>query len=161
MQLAAVGNLLFNQFLFTLAPSDVHMLSIKEAPTTQSALENEKPDPLLPLNNETLSTSDASGMSSEDEPEGSDMQLRDLSVNITATTVSLAWSAPDEVFDSFLVEPTAPSAEAQPNVTKLPGSLRKADIEGLSSYTHYNITLQGLVEERPSLPLSSFLTTGT
>lgn len=163
MQLAAVRNLLFNQFLSTLAPSDVHTLSIKEAPTTKSALENEKPGPLLPLNNETLSTSDAGEMSSGDEPEGSDMQLRDLSdsVNVTATTISLPRLGPDEVFDSFLVESTAPSAAAQPNVTKLSGSLRTAEIEGQSSYTHYNTMPQGLVEGMPSLPLSSFIATVT
>uniref|UniRef100_A0A3Q2ZT11 Tenascin C n=1 Tax=Kryptolebias marmoratus TaxID=37003 RepID=A0A3Q2ZT11_KRYMA len=128
-------------------------------PTTQSALENENPDPLLPITNETFSTSDVSGMSSGAEPEGSDKQFRNLSVSVTTTSVSLAWSAPDEVFDSFLVELTAPSAAAQPHVTQLPGSRRTAETDGLSPSTLYDVTLQGLVEGRPSLPLSSFVTT--
>ncbi|XP_037835405.1 tenascin isoform X1 [Kryptolebias marmoratus] len=141
------------------APSDVNTQSIREAPTTQSALENENPDPLLPITNETFSTSDVSGMSSGAEPEGSDKQFRNLSVSVTTTSVSLAWSAPDEVFDSFLVELTAPSAAAQPHVTQLPGSRRTAETDGLSPSTLYDVTLQGLVEGRPSLPLSSFVTT--
>uniref|UniRef100_A0AAQ6AAN9 Zmp:0000000846 n=1 Tax=Amphiprion ocellaris TaxID=80972 RepID=A0AAQ6AAN9_AMPOC len=80
-------------------------------------------------------------------------------LNVTATSVILAWSAPEEAFDSFLVELSAASAAMQPHVTTLPGGARRAEIQGLSPSTHYDITLQGLVEGKPSLPLKVFATT--
>lgn len=165
-----VTNSLFNLLLFTLAPKptspDVLTLSIKDAPTTpQSALDVEaiqNPDPLRPLITEAPSASDTGVMSSGAEPESSSLDvLRDLTVNVTSTSVSLAWSAPDEVFDSFLVELGALSGATLAHVTLLPGSVRKAEIEGLSPSTHYEITVQGLVEGRRSLPLKVFATTGT
>lgn len=140
------------------------MLSIKDAPTTpQSALDNEaipNPDPLHPVNPETPSTSDTDDMTPGAEPEGSKLDvLGDLKViNVTSSSVSLAWSAPDEAFDSFLVELSAPSGAS---VTALPGNVRKAEIEGLSPSTHYDITLQGLAQGKRSLPLKVFATTGT
>uniref|UniRef100_UPI0037E86BEB tenascin-like isoform X1 n=1 Tax=Semicossyphus pulcher TaxID=241346 RepID=UPI0037E86BEB len=155
---------------------DVLSLGIKDAPSTpQSALESEAartPDPLPPLNteappasvtpptSEAPPTSDTDVMSSGAEPESPFLDLLgNLTVNVTSTSVSLAWSAPDEVFDSFLVEVTAPSGATQSHVTSLPGSVRKAEMEGLSPSTQYDITLQGLVEGRRSLPLTVFATT--
>ncbi|XP_072228122.1 tenascin-like [Leuresthes tenuis] len=135
---------------------DVLALSIKEAP--ESVLENENLDPLHPLSSEA--PSDTTVMSSGAEPESSGMDLPgDLTVNVTATSVSLAWSAPEEAFDSFLVELSAPSVAAQPQVTTLPGSVRKAEIKGLTPSTHYDITLQGMVEGKQSLPLKVFAAT--
>lgn len=141
-------------------------LSIKDASTLpQSVPDNEavqNPDILDTLNNEVTSTSDSGGISSGAEPDSSGLDLLgDLTVSVTATSVKLAWSAPDEAFDSFLVELTAPSATTQPRVTTVPGNMRKAEIEGLSPATHYDITLQGLVEGEGSLPLRVFATTGT
>ncbi|XP_028458209.1 tenascin isoform X4 [Perca flavescens] len=138
---------------------DVLMLSIKDAPTTPTtALDIEavqNPDPLRPLN-----TSDTGVMGSGAEPESSSLNvLGNLTVKVTSTSVSLAWSAPNEAFDSFLVELSAPSGATQANVTTLQGSVRKAEIEGLSPSTQYDITLQGLVEGRRSLPLKVFATT--
>lgn len=166
-----VTNPYFNLLLFTVAPKptspDVLTLSIKDAPTSPpSALDNEtiqKPDPHHPVNTEAPSTSDSGVMSSGAEPESSNLDLLgDFTVtNVTSTRVSLAWSAPDEVFDSFLLELSSPSGVTQANVTTLPGSVRKAEIEGLSPSTLYDITLQGLVEGKPSLPLKVFATTGT
>ncbi|XP_031173488.1 tenascin isoform X1 [Sander lucioperca] len=138
---------------------DVLMLSIKDAPTTPTtALDIEavqNPDPLFPLN-----TSDTGVMGSGVEPESSSLDvLGNLTVKVTSTSVSLSWSAPNEAFDSFLVELSAPSGATQANVTTLQGSVRKAEIEGLSPSTQYGITLQGLVEGRRSLPLKVFATT--
>uniref|UniRef100_A0A096LYY8 Tenascin Ca n=1 Tax=Poecilia formosa TaxID=48698 RepID=A0A096LYY8_POEFO len=74
--------------------------------------------------------------------------------------VSLTWSAPDDAFDSFLVEMVAVSAAAtQPQANELPGSFRKAEIEGLLPSTMYEITLQGLMEGRRSVPLRVFTAT--
>ncbi|KAM7368699.1 hypothetical protein PAMP_013011 [Pampus punctatissimus] len=145
--------------------ADVFMLSIKDAPTTQqSALDVgavQTPDPLHPLSTEAPSSSDTDVMSSRDEPESSTLDvLGDLIVtNVTASSVSLVWSAPDEVFDSFLVELSAQSVATQAHVTSLPGSVRKAEIEGLSPSTRYDIMIQGLVEGKRSLPLRGFATT--
>lgn len=102
-------------------------------------------------------------MGSGSEPGGSthDM-LGNLTVNVSSTNLSLAWLAPDEAFDSFVVEVSSPSGAAKAHVTTtLPGSARKVDIEGLSPSTQYNITLQGLVEGKRSLPVKVFATTGT
>ncbi|XP_035523491.1 tenascin isoform X4 [Morone saxatilis] len=143
---------------------DVLTLSIKDAPTTpQSALDIEavqNPDPLRPVNTEAPFTPDTGLMSSGAEPESSGPDvLGDLTVSVTSTNISLAWSAPDKVFDSFLVEVSAPSGATQAHVSTLPGSVRKADIEGLSPSTQYEITLRGLVEGKRSLPLKVFATT--
>lgn len=165
-----VTNSCFNLLLFTVAPKptspDVLMLSIKDAPTPpQSALDAEAvqtPDPLHPLNTAAPSTSDTAVMSSGAEPESSSLDiLGGLTVDINSTNVSLARAAPDEAFDSLLVEVSAPSGAAQAHVTPLPGSAREAEIEGLSPSTNYDITLQRLVEGKRSLPLKVFAATGT
>ncbi|XP_058472817.1 tenascin [Solea solea] len=143
---------------------DVLMLSIKDATTSpQSALDNDTvltPVTLRPVNTEAPSTSESTVMSSEPQPESPNLDvLENLTVtNVSSTNVSLAWSAPDESFESFLVA-SSPTEETQAHVATLPGSVRKAEIEGLSPSTQYNITLQGLVEGKPSLPLKDFATT--
>ncbi|XP_036974157.1 tenascin isoform X3 [Acanthopagrus latus] len=144
---------------------DVLTLSIKDSSSTpQSALDTEavqNSDLFHPLNTEAPSTSDTGVMGSGSEPGGSthDM-LGNLTVNVSSTNLSLAWLAPDEAFDSFVVEVSSPSGAAKAHVTTtLPGSARKVDIEGLSPSTQYNITLQGLVEGKRSLPVKVFATT--
>ncbi|XP_028273467.1 tenascin isoform X6 [Parambassis ranga] len=135
---------------------DVLPLSIKDATTTPNSVQENEPNPdsLHPLNTEAPSPAPSDEKSSESS--GQDL-LGDLSINVTSTSVSLAWSAPGEAFDSFLVELS--SAAMQPHVTSLPGSVREAEIEGLSPSTHYNVTLHGLVEGKRSLPLRVFATT--
>ncbi len=101
-------------------------------------------------------------MSSGPEPDSSNRDvLGNLTVSVTATNIRLTWSAPDKAFDSFLVEVISPSGTQQDHVTTLPGSVREAEIDGLSPFTQYNITLQGLVEGKRSLPLKVLATTGT
>lgn len=119
----------------------------------------QNPGPLRPVNAET----DNEEMTSGAEPESSNLNvLGDLRViNVTSTSVSLAWSASDEAFDSFLVELSASSGATQAHVTTLPGNVRKAEVEGLSPSSHYDITLQGMVEGKPSVPLKVLATTGT
>lgn len=162
----------FNIRLFTIAPKpaspDVLALSIKDTPTTsQSALDTGAVQttvtPLPSLNTEGPSSSECNGLTSGAEPEGSCLDvLGELTVpNLTSTTMTLAWSAPDETFDSFLVELNALSGMAQALVTTIPGSVRNAEIDGLSPGTRYDITLHGLVEGAWSLPLRAFATTGT
>lgn len=161
-----MANLLFNLLLFTVAPKstspDILTLTIKDASATpHSALDVENPDLLHPQTTEVPVTSDAGVMRSESEPVSSKLTLGNLTVRVSSTNVSLAWSAPDEMFDTFLVEVRAPTGETQVHVTTLPGYVRKAEIEGLSPSTQYDITLQGLVDGKRSLPLKAFATTGT
>uniref|UniRef100_A0A4W5LB01 Tenascin Ca n=1 Tax=Hucho hucho TaxID=62062 RepID=A0A4W5LB01_9TELE len=93
--------------------------------------------------------------------EGSSLEtLGDLNVtDVSPTSVRLAWSAPDEAFDSFLVEVNALSGMAQAHVTTVPGSARKTLIEGLSPGTRYEVSLYGKVEGEQSLPLHAFANT--
>lgn len=152
----------FNQLSSTVAPADVLALSIKEASTApEPAKEEENLERVDKVQNESPSENDA--MVSGAEIESSGMELMSgLAVNVTATSVSLTWSAPDDAFDSFLVETVAVSAAAaQPQVNELPGSFRKAEIAGLLPSTMYEITLQGLMEGRQSVPLRVFTATGT
>ncbi|XP_044000762.1 tenascin isoform X1 [Gambusia affinis] len=142
------------------APADVLALSIKEASTApEPAKEEENLERVDKVQNESPSENDA--MVSGAEIESSGMELMSgLAVNVTATSVSLTWSAPDDAFDSFLVETVAVSAAAaQPQVNELPGSFRKAEIAGLLPSTMYEITLQGLMEGRQSVPLRVFTAT--
>lgn len=160
---------------FHLAPkstsTDVVALSVKSAQTTQS------PDtgavhptvlPLAPLITEgptstSLYPTGHIPSGAEPEPEGSSLEtLGDLNVtDVSPTSVRLAWSAPDEAFDSFLVEVNALSGMAQAHVTTVPGSARKTLIEGLSPGTRYEVSLYGKVEGEQSLPLHAFANTGT
>lgn len=164
-----VASLFINLLFFAVAPKptspDILTLSIKDAPTTpQSSLYIEafqNPDLLHHRNTDASFTADTGVMSSGSEPESSKLVLGNLTAGVTSTNISLAWSAPDEAFDSFLLEVRAPSGATQVHVTTLPGHLRKAEIEGLSPSTQYDITLQGLVEGKRSLPLKVFATTGT
>lgn len=89
------------------------------------------------------------------------LTLGNLTVSVTSTNVSLAWSTPGEAFDSFVVEVRAASGGTQVHVSTVPGHVREAEIEGLSPSTQYEITLQGLVEGKKSLPLKVLATTGT
>eukprot|EP00063_Salmo_salar_P018023 XP_013992858.1 PREDICTED: tenascin-like isoform X4 [Salmo salar] len=149
--------------------TDVVALSVKSAQTTQS------PDtgavhptvlPLAPLITEgptstSLYPTGHIPSGAEPEPEGSSLEtLGDLNVtDVSPTSVRLAWSAPDEAFDSFLVEVNALSGMAQAHVTTVPGSARKTLIEGLSPGTRYEVSLYGKVEGEQSLPLHAFANT--
>ncbi|XP_014841199.1 PREDICTED: tenascin-like isoform X4 [Poecilia mexicana] len=142
------------------APPDVLALSIKEAPTApEPAKEEENLERVDKVHSESPSENDAMASGAEIESSGM-VLISGLAVNVTATRVSLTWSAPDDAFDSFLVEMVAVSAAAtQPQANELPGSFRKAEIEGLLPSTMYEITLQGLMEGRRSVPLRVFTAT--
>ncbi|XP_065821646.1 tenascin isoform X1 [Labrus bergylta] len=132
---------------------------IAEAPPTHVAppIAEAPPTHVAPPISEAPPASDSDVMSSGAEPESSILDVvRNLTVNVSSSSVSLMWSAPDEAFDSFSVEV---SASSKTHLTSLPGNIRKAEIEGLTPSTQYNITLHGLVEGKRSLPLTVFATT--
>ncbi|XP_054908314.1 tenascin isoform X4 [Poeciliopsis prolifica] len=142
------------------ASPDVLALSIKEPPTApEPAKEEENLERVDKVHSETPSENDAMVSGAEIESSGMEL-ISGLAVNVTATSVSLTWSAPDAAFDGFLVETVAVSAAAaRPQANELPGSFRKAEIEGLLPSTMYEITLQGLMEGRRSVPLRVFTAT--
>lgn len=145
--------------LFTVAPKPTSP-GVLTLTTPQSALGNEAAQNLDPLHPEnTPDTDESSGA----EPESPNLDvLGDLQVtNITSASVSLAWSVPHQVFDSFLVELSASSGATRPHVNTLPGNVRKAQMEGLSPSTQYDILLRGLVQGKQYLPLKVVATTGT
>lgn len=167
--MAGSQSISFNLLLFTVAPKptspDVLPLSIKDAPSTpQSAPDTEAaqtPQTVRPSRTDAPPTPESAVASSGSEPESSGLETpENLSVRVSSSNISLVWSAPDQAFDNFLVEVTAPSGEMPARVALLPGSARKAEIEGLSPSTLYNITLHGLVEGKRSLPLKAFAATG-
>lgn len=149
-----------NLLLFTVAPkstsADLLSLSIKDASTTPQSYTDA--DLLRPLSTDAP---DAAVTSSGSKPEISELKLGNLTVSVSSADISLGWSAPEEAFDSFLLEVRAPSGATPVYTATLPGHVRNAEIEGLSPSTQYDITLQGLVEGNRSLPLKVLATTGT
>lgn len=93
-------------------------------------------------------------------PGVTDAELTLGNLTYTSSIISLTWSAPDLEFESFLMEVRASSGVTHSHMT-LPGKARKAEIVGLSPSTQYNVTIQGLVEGRRSVPLNIVATTGT
>lgn len=166
-----VSYLFSNLLLFTVAPkstsADLLSLSVKDASTTPHSYTDA--DLLRPLSTDAPdaavtssgSAPDATVTSSGPKPEISELKLGNLTVSVSSADISLGWSAPEEAFDSFLLEVRAPSGATPIYTATLPGHVRNAEIEGLSPSTQYDITLQGLVEGNRSLPLKVLATTGT
>lgn len=160
-----IHNLTCLLFLVAPAPTSPHVLTLKmkaATTTTQSALDNDTvltADPLRSVNTEAPPTSESVVMSSQTDSEKPELDLlANLTVaNVTSTSINLAWSAPDEVFESFVVELGSPSEE---RVTTLAGNVKNAEIVGLSPSTYYNVTVHGLVEGKRSLPLKVYAATG-
>uniref|UniRef100_A0A8C7YZZ2 Tenascin C n=1 Tax=Oryzias sinensis TaxID=183150 RepID=A0A8C7YZZ2_9TELE len=108
------------------------------------------------LSNEAPFEAGLTSSGGEPRPPGTE-PLRDLAVRVEATRMSLMWSASEGFFESFLVELGAQTPAAPPRIIILPGNVRRAEVEGLTPSTLYNITLQGLVDGRPPLPLKAEL----
>ncbi|XP_023816274.1 tenascin isoform X4 [Oryzias latipes] len=135
--------------------SDVQSLT-KEAPSTSQSTQ-ESPNFDI-LSNEAHFDTGLTSSGGEPRPPGTE-PLGDLTVRVEATRMILTWSASEGVFESFLVELGAQTPAAPPRIIILPGNVRRAEVEGLTPSTLYNITLQGLVDGRPPLPLKGFATT--
>uniref|UniRef100_A0A6Q2Y665 Zmp:0000000846 n=1 Tax=Esox lucius TaxID=8010 RepID=A0A6Q2Y665_ESOLU len=101
--------------------------------------------------------------SKKSQPANLSASTGEAHLNITGvspTSMRLAWSVPDKAFDSFSVEVDALSGMAQAHVSTVPGSARKAQIEGLSPGTQYKVLLYGKVKGEQLLPLRAFAKTG-
>ncbi|XP_010876350.3 tenascin isoform X2 [Esox lucius] len=142
---------------------DVGLLSVKSALTTQSPDTGTVHPTVLSLGPTPLSSMVDLPSEVEPEPESSSSNLETQAhLNITGvspTSMRLAWSVPDKAFDSFSVEVDALSGMAQAHVSTVPGSARKAQIEGLSPGTQYKVLLYGKVKGEQLLPLRAFAKT--
>uniref|UniRef100_A0A8D3DEE9 Fibronectin type-III domain-containing protein n=1 Tax=Scophthalmus maximus TaxID=52904 RepID=A0A8D3DEE9_SCOMX len=75
--------------------------------------------------------------------------------------VNLAWSAPDEAFDSFLVELTSPSGVTHSQNLTLSGDAFSLGISGLNPNNSYLVGLYGMYQGSFLEPVYSEATTGT
>ncbi|KAG7215347.1 hypothetical protein INR49_022584 [Caranx melampygus] len=106
--------------------ADVLTLSIKDATTSSplSALDNQTVQTLRPLNTEAPPTP---GVEPEPEPEP-EPESSDRVAPRGTSRVSLAWSAPDGAFDSFVVELSSPSGATQEELSPMVVNLTISDI---------------------------------
>uniref|UniRef100_A0A8C4GHR5 Tenascin n=1 Tax=Dicentrarchus labrax TaxID=13489 RepID=A0A8C4GHR5_DICLA len=103
------------------------------------------------------STPDTGLMSSGAEPESSGLDvLGDLTVNVTSTNISLAWSAPDEV---FVIEVTNLENLAESQNLTLSGDAFSLGISGLNPNTSYMVGLFGMYQGSFLEPLYTEATT--
>ncbi|XP_054613199.1 tenascin-like isoform X2 [Dunckerocampus dactyliophorus] len=144
-------------YSITLTAERGHKMSLPVTLTASTAPKASPPDVLGPAA-PTPSSQDLQTPAKPLQPEttASSGDLRVLSV--TSTSISLAWSVPDQSYQSFSVELLAPSAPTR--VMVLTGSGRSVEMEGLAPSTLYEITLQGMLEGNfTCLTLKGFATT--
>lgn len=150
-----MAKLLSNLLFFTIAPqstsADLPSVSAEDASTTPQSHLVEDLGPL------STDAPDAAVMSSE-SPQ---LQLSNLTFTVFSTNIRLAWSAPEGAFEDFWVQLKAPHVATAVHTATLPGHVRDTEIQGLLPLTQYEITAQGLVDGKRSLPLSVLATTGT
>uniref|UniRef100_A0A673K2X1 Tenascin-like n=1 Tax=Sinocyclocheilus rhinocerous TaxID=307959 RepID=A0A673K2X1_9TELE len=77
-----------------------------------------------------------------------DLNVTDVSRN----SLRLSWSAPDGVFDSFIVELNSTSNKSKDSVIEVSGEARQVHVDGLNPDTLYEITLCGMKEGEKSQP---------
>ncbi|XP_064435983.1 tenascin isoform X7 [Mirounga angustirostris] len=78
--------------------------------------------------------------------------------NLTVTAVhwdglSLDWTAPDGIYEQFIIEIQEADQAKEAHSLTVPGSLRSVDIPGLRAGTPYTATLHGQVRGRSTRPL--------
>ncbi|XP_045878917.1 tenascin isoform X5 [Meles meles] len=78
--------------------------------------------------------------------------------NLTVTKVgwhglSLDWTAPDGIYEQFIIEIQKADRAEEAHSLTVPGSLRSVEIPGLRAGTPYTITLRGEVRGRSTPPL--------
>lgn len=85
--------------------------------------------------------------------------------NLTVTKVgwhglSLDWTAPDGIYEQFIIEIQKADRAEEAHSLTVPGSLRSVEIPGLRAGTPYTITLRGEVRGRSTPPLVVEAVTG-
>uniref|UniRef100_A0A673JYV2 Tenascin-like n=1 Tax=Sinocyclocheilus rhinocerous TaxID=307959 RepID=A0A673JYV2_9TELE len=84
-----------------------------------------------------------------------DLNVTDVSRN----SLRLSWSAPDGVFDSFIVELNSTSNKSKDSVIEVSGEARQVHVDGLNPDTLYEITLCGMKEGEKSQPVNVHIKT--
>lgn len=79
--------------------------------------------------------------------------------DVTPSSFKLAWSAPEDVFDSFVIMITDEATGTLKELT-VAGDVRTQDIADLLEDTEFKITLIGVILERRFPPLSGVAKTG-
>uniref|UniRef100_A0A673JRY1 Tenascin-like n=1 Tax=Sinocyclocheilus rhinocerous TaxID=307959 RepID=A0A673JRY1_9TELE len=137
---------------------DVVALTFTSVSTTLPSLHKEvQPS----VSTSTLLTEDfkaeASGDELEDPNQGppGDLNVTDVSRN----SLRLSWSAPDGVFDSFIVELNSTSNKSKDSVIEVSGEARQVHVDGLNPDTLYEITLCGMKEGEKSQPVNVHIKT--
>ncbi|XP_070315315.1 tenascin isoform X4 [Odocoileus virginianus] len=66
----------------------------------------------------------------------------------------LNWTAPEGVYEQFLIQVQEPGTEEAARNLTVPGGLRSVDLPGLKAATPYSITIRGVTRDFSTAPLS-------
>ncbi|XP_051953300.1 tenascin-like [Xyrauchen texanus] len=137
---------------------DVVALTVKSAPTMLPTLQREV-HPSVTTSN--LLTEDIKTQTSGDELEGphqrppSDLKV----INVTRSSLKLSWSAPEGVFDGFLVEVNSTLEKSKDNIIEVSEDAREVHIDGLFPDMQYEVTLYGMTKSVKSQPVNVYIKT--
>ncbi|XP_052500618.1 tenascin isoform X4 [Budorcas taxicolor] len=68
--------------------------------------------------------------------------------------LKLNWTAPEGVYEQFLIQVQEPGMEEAAQNLTVPGGLRSVDLPGLKAATHYSITIRGVTRDFSTAPHS-------
>ncbi|XP_055283718.1 tenascin isoform X2 [Moschus berezovskii] len=68
--------------------------------------------------------------------------------------LKLNWTAPEGVYEQFLIQVQEPGTEEAAQNLTVPGGLRSVDLPGLKAATHYSITIRGVTRDFSTAPHS-------
>nr|XP_020730061.1 tenascin [Odocoileus virginianus texanus] len=68
--------------------------------------------------------------------------------------LKLNWTAPEGVYEQFLIQVQEPGTEEAARNLTVPGGLRSVDLPGLKAATPYSITIRGVTRDFSTAPLS-------
>ncbi|XP_061282630.1 tenascin isoform X10 [Bos javanicus] len=68
--------------------------------------------------------------------------------------LKLNWTAPEGVYEQFLIQVQEPGKEEAAQNLTVPGGLRSVDLPGLKAATHYSITIRGVTRDFSTAPHS-------
>ncbi|XP_068830452.1 tenascin isoform X4 [Capricornis sumatraensis] len=68
--------------------------------------------------------------------------------------LKLNWTAPEGVYEQFLIQVLEPGMEEAAQNLTVPGGLRSVDLPGLKAATHYSITIRGVTRDFSTAPHS-------
>ncbi|XP_040093629.1 tenascin isoform X11 [Oryx dammah] len=68
--------------------------------------------------------------------------------------LKLNWTAPEGVYEQFLIQVLEPGTEEAAQNLTVPGGLRSVDLPGLKAATHYSISIRGVTRDFSTAPHS-------